>query len=224
MKNNNFNYTISDLELNVNCIVEKRKSIVIIVKGKKKLTIKAPVYFSKKQVLNFIAKKEKWIYKHCNEYIDVISGIYDFREILYLGNTYNILIDQRLNSVEIQGNLLLIPDSFNKADLLNWYKGETIKQVDSIYKTLNFEKNPSKILVKKQKSRWGSCTSKGNIYLNSRLAMCPIEVIKYVIIHELCHLVHMDHSKRFYNLISQYMPEYKIHKKWLKDNNYKTLI
>lgn len=74
------------------------------------------------------------------------------------------------------------------------------------------------IRIKDQKTRWGSCSSKGNINLNWRLILAPQEVMDYVIIHELCHLKEMNHSKAFWDLVQTHCPDYKKHQQWLKKN------
>lgn len=76
----------------------------------------------------------------------------------------------------------------------------------------------NRIAVRRQKTRWGSCSSKGNINLNVLLMLAPIEVIDYVIIHELCHRKQMNHSAKFWALVEEEMPDYRIWKKWLRDN------
>lgn len=79
---------------------------------------------------------------------------------------------------------------------------------------------PKKIQIKDQKSSWGTCSSLGNIYLNYRILLAPSYIVDYVIIHELCHLRHMDHSKEFWNLVKSICPNYLNCKKWLKENGY----
>ena len=71
-----------------------------------------------------------------------------------------------------------------------------------------------------QKTRWGSCNSRGRISLNWRLVVAPLSVMNYVVIHELSHLRYLDHSKRFWNFIGQYCPTYKKDRKWLSDHQY----
>lgn len=74
-----------------------------------------------------------------------------------------------------------------------------------------------KIYIKDQKSCWGSCSSKGNLNFNWRILLAPEPVCDYVVIHELCHLVHMNHSGDFWALVETLCPDYKQYRKWLKD-------
>jgi len=76
----------------------------------------------------------------------------------------------------------------------------------------------SSITVRDQKTRWGSCSSRGTLSFNYRLIFAPPEVLDYVVVHELCHLTHMNHSKDFWNMVARIMPDYKAHKQWLRDH------
>jgi len=81
-----------------------------------------------------------------------------------------------------------------------------------------YKLQPKKIYVKDQKSRWGSCSSKGNINLNWRLSLCPLFITEYVTIHELVHLIHFNHSKNFWEKVHELMKNYQIAKNWLRRN------
>lgn len=76
---------------------------------------------------------------------------------------------------------------------------------------------PNKVRIKNIKYAWGSCSSKKNISINMQLAKKSEEVIEYVVLHEMCHLIYMNHSKQFWNLVEKNMPEYKEYKKELKN-------
>ena len=69
-----------------------------------------------------------------------------------------------------------------------------------------------------QKSRWGSCSAKGNLNFNCLLMRAPEEILDYVIVHELCHRKEMNHSDRFWAEVEKVMPSYKERRKWLKDH------
>ena len=73
-----------------------------------------------------------------------------------------------------------------------------------------------RVAIRDQKSRWGSCSAKHNLNFNWKLIMAPGEVLDYVVIHELCHLIEFNHSRRFWSLVENQMPEYEVWKKWLK--------
>jgi predicted metal-dependent hydrolase len=110
------------------------------------------------------------------------------------------------------------------------------KKVKTIYEEWLFEKStlifnqfiekyctllnvrPKKILIKNLKSRWGSATFKGTINLNVHLIKAPLEVIEYVVLHEIGHLIEKNHSKRFWKIIKYYMDDYQDKRRWLKIN------
>lgn len=75
-----------------------------------------------------------------------------------------------------------------------------------------------RIRIAEQKTRWGSCSSRGTLSFNWKLMLAPPKVLDYVVVHELCHLIEMNHSPRFWNLVEEIIPDYKEYRKWLKDN------
>ena len=75
-----------------------------------------------------------------------------------------------------------------------------------------------RITIRGQRTRWGSCSAKGNLNFNCLLMLCPEEVMDYVVIHELCHRKEMNHSPAFWAEVETYCPDYRIHRKWLKEN------
>ena len=74
----------------------------------------------------------------------------------------------------------------------------------------------TKITIRDQKTRWGSCSARGNLNFNCLLMLAPPEVLDYVIVHELCHRKEMNHSPRFWSEVAKVIPDYKNHEKWLK--------
>ncbi len=74
-----------------------------------------------------------------------------------------------------------------------------------------------RVTIRKQRTRWGSCSSKGNLNFNCLLILTPPEVMDYVIVHELCHLMEMNHSKAFWTKVEEIMPYYRENRKWLKE-------
>ncbi|MCH8567211.1 MAG: M48 family metallopeptidase [Balneolales bacterium] len=76
----------------------------------------------------------------------------------------------------------------------------------------------NKVTIRNQKTKWGSCSAKGNISLNWRLIKCPPLVMDYIFVHELCHLVHLNHSKAYWNLVEKHYPQWKEAERWIKTN------
>ena len=76
----------------------------------------------------------------------------------------------------------------------------------------------TKLSLRNAKTRWGSCSSERHIMINWKLIMAPVEVLDYVICHELCHILQMNHSKKFWALVEKYMPDWKEKKEWLREN------
>ena len=81
----------------------------------------------------------------------------------------------------------------------------------------------NQIAIRTQRTRWGSCSSKGNLNFNCLLGLTPPEVLEYVVVHELCHLIEMNHSKQFWDAVERIIPDYKVLRKWLKDNGNKLI-
>lgn len=132
-----------------------------------------------------------------------------------------VVLDKTNNTIEIY-----IKEKYNsneniKNEILNFLANEAyinIKERLDIYsKQMNLQYNMFRI--KDTKTRWGSCSSKKNLNFNYKLIFAPQWIIDYVIIHELSHLKHMDHSKNFWSLVGMYAPKYKEAKKWFKDNS-----
>jgi len=113
-----------------------------------------------------------------------------------------------------------------KTALEAWYRSKAREVVD---KRLNYYqslvgKSPHQVRIKEQKCRWGSCSSKGNLNFNWRVIMAPLPVLDYIIVHELCHLVHLNHSREFWDLVGSIMPDYKERRDWLKRNGARMVL
>ena len=80
------------------------------------------------------------------------------------------------------------------------------------------------ITVRDQKTRWGSCSSRGTLSFNYRLIFAPPVILDYVVVHELCHLTHMNHSREFWDMVAQIMPKHKEYRKWLQDHGHELTL
>ena len=101
-----------------------------------------------------------------------------------------------------------------------WYKKQArtvlTERVEFFARECGF--NVKKIRISSARTRWGSCSTKGTLSFTWRLVMAPLEVIDYVVVHELCHLKELNHSKVFWSQVGVILPDYKLRRKWLKDN------
>lgn len=100
-----------------------------------------------------------------------------------------------------------------------WYRHKTLEKVSEriVFYQKYFDLKPTDVRVKEQKKRWASCTPKGELIFNWRCAMAPSWVLDYVVVHELCHLLVMDHSKEFWSQVERIMPDYDKRWKWLRN-------
>ncbi|MGL5329237.1 MAG: M48 family metallopeptidase, partial [Peptostreptococcaceae bacterium] len=107
-----------------------------------------------------------------------------------------------------------------KASMEDWYRSKAKEQIEERLKYYQsyLDKKPKGIKIKEQKKRWGSCTSNNELLFNWRCIMAKAHALDYIIVHELCHMYHKDHSKAFWDLVGSIMPDYEVRKDWLKNN------
>ena len=132
-------------------------------------------------------------------------------EFYYLGKKYDIIIVPTIDNVEINDNYIYIK---NKKVFLSWYKKEMetlFKERLDFYYNIIEEKIPyPKLKFRKMKTRWGVCNKRDNsVTLNTLLMNEKIECLDYVIVHELSHFIHFDHSKSFWLMVEKYCKDYK---------------
>ena len=178
---------------NITVIRTKRKTISIKVNNDLTITVRAPIFTSDKEIGEILKSKEKWISK-CIEQIK--------RE------------NEELSKIDY-----FTAEEISKlADkALNYIPGRVKYYADIIGVTYG------KITIRNQKTRWGSCSSKGNLNFNCLLMLTTPEVIDYVVVHELCHRKEMNHSGAFWAEVEKVLPDYKEQVKWLKENGGKII-
>lgn len=210
----------------------KRKTMSIRIDHTGGGLVVAPKGLSQDKVIELLKSKSKWILNKLKEveeigYKKVQKEFVDGELFMYLGENYPLHIEIydgiKKPEISIIQNRIYIRTPKNDPELLKnamekWYREEclmTIKQRVDCYKEF-VGKEPNNIKVKEQKKRWGSCTSRGDILFNWRCIMAPIEIIDYIVVHEICHLTHMNHSKMFWQLVESIIPDYKEKRDWLK--------
>jgi len=186
------------------------------------------------QVMRFLDSKKEWILKTLEYYERVRSNYVEANlksgTISFLGKRYNLQITKDIaSSVIVSDNLSKITFHVTdrrkyKDDLKQWYFAQT-RRIVSERLNLIRKRNPSlpaynKVSIKNQRSRWASCSENGNLNFNLILAALPIEIIDYVIIHELAHLIELNHSNNFWNIVKMTDPEFQTHRKLLHKYRY----
>jgi len=169
----------------------------------------------------FLLSKEFWVRKKLQNAIK--EEPIDYKKIPIFGEIYSlqhieanyckVVVNQE--SIEIYSNFLQDKSIFIKF-LRDKLLLEVTKLVDffAIKHDLSF----SKIRIMNNKNKWGSCSSKGVLSFNWRLVFAPKEILEYLVVHEMCHMIEMNHSMRFWSLVEKFYPDYKLAKLWLKQN------
>lgn len=202
----------------------KRKTLAIEVHPNQSVWVISPLDVNAEEVQARVEKKAPWIAKQQRFFdgspnhsvaTEWISG----ENILYLGRQYRLKVHEGIPDVKLAGKYLnvTVENKANKpkiAALVNsWYLKharlkfeERMSKLKPILERENLQLKA--LLIRKLEKRWGSCTKKGNIVLNSDLIKAPINCIDYVLIHEICHLKHHDHSPKFWGLLNKYCPDW----------------
>ena len=210
-------------------IYSDRKTFGLSVERDKSIVLRAPKKAKVTEMDDFVERKKFWLYKklrHPQKYPpqkrkEFISGA----SILYLGRNYRLnIINNGINNIKFN-NMFLISktNQINAYDLFkNWYLQRAKEKI--IEKALLHSKNIGvefqNIKVTELKYRWGSCTPKNNLNFNWRLIKAPLQVIEYVIVHELAHLKEPNHTPRFWSIVKTQIPKYNEAKTWLKENGH----
>lgn len=211
--------------LEYSLIFSKRKTLGITVKPDGKVVVKAPINAKKELIEQKIRKRVSWILRQQNYFSSFGEATPKRRFIsgethLYLGRQYILRVsDGKKNEVRYKGHYFEVDCTDRKKVeklMQDWYHArakikflEIAEPVISYFENLNV--SPKGIYIKQMENRWGSCTRSGKIILNSELIKAPRPCIEYVIIHEMCHLIHSNHTKEFFNLLSSIMPDWE---KW----------
>ncbi len=165
-----------------------RKTVAIEIRRDMRIILRVPKNMNKKEIDRFLSERGEWIKKHLAKMEERSRELENIERFT----------DEDIRELAERA-LEVIPAK----------TAELAKQVGVNY---------GKITIRNQKTRWGSCSGAGNLNFNCLLMLCPPEVIDYVIIHELCHRKEMNHSKQFWVEVEKSCPDYKIQRKWLKEN------
>lgn len=193
------------------------------------LTVIVPRHYNMGQVHDILEKKSGWILRHMPVHKPLQMPLFNKEvdhgeKISYMGKNVELIIlnnGNKTGSVELQDHHIYIYQTARRESIAKilekWYRNQAdqvFTQKAAIYKE-HMGLRYNKILIRGQKTRWGSCSPSGTVSLNWKLLLAPEPVIDYVIIHELAHLKHMNHSRRFWEFVEVYCPDWKKYRKWL---------
>jgi len=212
---------------------EKRKTIGLYVKDQI-ISVKAPTSVSDKNIHDFINSKSQWILKKLEEQKHEETEkpkLYNGGNILFLGEQKTLYFEPGKAAIHEHNDALIIHHHQNtniKKLLEQWLQKEAelyiTERTHDIANTMREASRIRDITYRKTRSKWGHCTSSGDIQFNWLLIMAPPDIIDYIIIHELSHLKHMNHSAQFWQRVAQFCPNFKQHRQWLKSNAHKLAL
>lgn len=214
------------MPITVNRLIRsKRRTIALIVERDGSVTVRAPMKMSAKLIEEFVVKHADWVEKKQAEVANAVpekTKQYEAGErFLFLGQEYPLEIVKTASKKLVLDDAFQLVESEQKnAEIVfrNWYRRQAEKIIGERV-ALFAEKHQihvGKIRITSARTRWGSCSSKGTLSFSWRLVMTPLDIIDYVVIHELAHTIHHNHSKRFWNLVGKWMPDYKERRKRLR--------
>lgn len=215
---------------------EIRNDLKITVNLINGVEVHAPADIDEQKLNQMLLKKAPWIMqkieelnevKHTVQPTEFVSG----EKLSYLGRNYRLKVNrENIEDASIQyqqGRFIAkVPNHWSQEEvqyhleqeMITWYKVHGIKKVmerANIYQEM-MDVVPHSLKLKSQLKRWGTCTQNGDIYLNWRLVMAPVRVIDYVLVHELAHLIEMEHNEKFWRIVRHTLPHYKASKEWLR--------
>lgn len=170
----------------------KRKTIGIVVNPQQEVIIRAPYQVSEIEIQKLINRKQAWINKQLEKQA------------------------QRQHQIPVANKVV---DPELEKMYRKMAKAILQRECERFSRIMGVQYNS--VTIRDQKSRWGSCSSKGNLNFSWRLILMHPLVTRYVVVHELAHLKHMNHSQEFWAEVEKAMPKYKVRKEWLKANGYK---
>ena len=209
-------------------IRSRRRTIALVITQDAELVVRAPLRAPLGYIKDIVGQKSDWIRNKLQEISESprppAKEFADGEEFFYLGNPYKLcFVDGLGKNVELKDKLYISTGSVPQAReiLKKWYKLEALKIITERCRRYQGIAGcqPTSIRLSDAKKRWGSCGRKGTLNFSWRLIMAPLEVIDYLVVHELAHIGQLDHSRAYWDKVRSIMPDYKIWERWLKQNN-----
>lgn len=213
----------------------RRKTVSICVYPDNRVVVSAPYNAGKAHLMQIVEKKSDWIRAKLQANLQRTRTVPERQfksgeKLLYLGVEYVLLVERGTPDLvtaengQIRVRLPLDnPSSGNSAvrnRLIRWYAAQALalikKRVGHFSPLVGA--SPASVTLKNLKSRWGSCSARGCISLAWNIIMASEQIVDYLVVHELCHLVHHNHSTEYWKLVESILPDHRERRKWLREN------
>ena len=210
----------------------RRKTADIVIERDGRVLVRAPKTVPDDRIQDIIEAKRYWIYKNLAEWRDLNATrvLREYRNgegFLYLGRSYRLLlVADQSESLSLKGGRFclsreLVDRGGIKAARESFRQYFVTRGLERItqrvaYYAPKVDVAPSKISVRDTGHRWAFCSPKGNLTFHWKCMMAPPTIIDYIIVHELCHFHHLNHTEAFWNEVDKVMPNYRERKEWLK--------
>lgn len=182
------------MKKNVQIIRSNRRTLALEISATGEIRVRAPYLVAERDIQKFVETKSNWIEKH-------------------------------LEKIERDKDVLESEGEFSEEEIKKLVKlaKQVIPEKVSYYARI-MNVTYGRIAIRKQRSRWGSCSREGNLNFNCLLMMAPPEVLDYVVVHELSHRLEMNHSTRFWSQVEKVIPNYKAPRKWLQEHGNELML
>ena len=207
-------------------IRSRRKTLAITIDAFGRLIVRAPLRCSEQRIFSFVEEKEGWILRKMAEKkgagIELPPENLNGYTLLFLGRKCKIyLVDSPKISYDGENCVLYVPVKNAKERLVKWLKENAKRIFTQVTADMATRMGVTykSVGVNSAKSRWGSCSGENAIHFTFRLLYAPKDVVEYVIVHELAHTKHHDHSKAFWAEVAKFVPDWKVKRAWLKQHS-----
>jgi predicted metal-dependent hydrolase len=204
-----------------------RRTIALIITPEAHLIVRAPLRAPAAMIDEAIREKSGWIRKKILEMKlrpQAVDHFYEEAEIFwFLGRPYPLhIVDDAAAGIR-RTDRLLVPRTIRpdiRTGIQRWYREEAHKEIHSrcMWFSMMTGYSPASVRITDACQRWGSCNHQGGLNFSWRLIQAPLEIVDYVIVHELVHLRQPDHSRKFWATVEALMPDYKRRREWLREN------
>jgi predicted metal-dependent hydrolase len=219
----------------------RRKSVALVVEADGSLTVRAPLRLARKQIESLVAEKQAWVRQKQAEALTRQPAVHQYaagEEFWLLGRRYPLRLSSQGNGLRFTGSEFVLSwgqaADVSRRDAMatplrrdaiatlftDWYRQQARQHLAERASLLAARHGFrfQRLGITSARTRWGSCSARGSLSFTWRLVMAPLEIIDYVVVHELCHLAHHNHGPEFWAAVAAILPDWAARRAWLKKN------